>query len=194
MRCPKGTPTTTMRLTSCSARSCLVQVQHESEWGSICGRGVGPAAAKLICKEMGFPGVERVEEAGRGSGRIWLSDLSCVGDEISATMCSHREWGNIGTCNHLNDLGVCCSGKRNTAQICLTDCCCSLHVLRDRFSRSNLATGRHTLTSMQFTNHVSKQKYLRVSRFQSVYCLSQIVPHSPLSWRIVFLLVHFLSI
>ena len=132
MRCPKGTPTTTMRLTSCSASSCLVQVRHQSEWGSICGQGVGQAAAKLICKEMGFPGVKRVEEAGRGSGRIWLSDLSCVGDEISATMCSHREWGNAGTCNHLNDLGVCCSGKRNTAQICLTDCCCSLYVLRDR--------------------------------------------------------------
>ena len=139
MRCPKGTPTETMRLTSCSASSCLVQVRHQSEWGSICGQGVGQAAAKLICKEMGFPGVKRVEEAGRGSGRIWLSDLSCVGDEISATMCSHREWGNAGTCNHLNDLGVCCSGKRNTAQICLMDCCCSLHVLRDRFSRSNLA-------------------------------------------------------
>jgi len=63
-----------------------------------------------MCKEMGFPGLSRVEEAGRGSGQIWLSSLSCVGNEVSATMCSHANWGVSSGCNHLNDLGVCCSG------------------------------------------------------------------------------------
>ena len=110
MRCPKGTPSPTMRLSKCGVTSCLVEVKHAGEWGTICGTGVSHTTGALICKELGFPGLSRVEEAGRGSGKIWLSAVSCVGNEVSATMCSHGSWGNAGGCNHLNDLGVCCSG------------------------------------------------------------------------------------
>ena len=110
MRCPKGTPSATMRLSKCGVSSCLVEVKHQGEWGTICGTGVSHTTGALICREMGFPGLSRVEEAGRGSGKIWLSAVSCVGNELSATMCSHRNWGNANGCNHLNDLGVCCSG------------------------------------------------------------------------------------
>ena len=110
MRCPKGTPSGTMRMSKCGVSSCLVQVKHEGEWGTICGSGVSHTTGLLICKELGFPGLKRVEEAGRGSGRIWLSQVSCTGSEVSATMCSHRNWGDVRGCNHLNDLGVCCSG------------------------------------------------------------------------------------
>lgn len=109
-RCPKGTPSATMRLSKCGVRSCLVEVKHESVWGSVCGTGVSHTTGMLICKEMGFPGLSGVAEAGRGSGQIWLSGVSCVGSEISATMCAHRNWGNAQGCTHLNDLGVCCSG------------------------------------------------------------------------------------
>ena len=84
--------------------------KHEGEWGTICGSGVSHTTGALICKEVGFPGLKRVEECGRGTGKIWLSSVSCTGHEVSATMCSHRRWGHASGCNHLNDLGVCCSG------------------------------------------------------------------------------------
>ena len=110
MRCPSGTPSATMRLTKCGVGSCLVEVKHRSEWGTVCGSGVSALTGKLICKEVGIPHVTRVEQAGRGSGKIWLSSVSCLGTEGSATMCSHRGWGDAGGCSHANDLGVCCSG------------------------------------------------------------------------------------
>ena len=43
----------------------------------------------------------------KGTGRIWLSELRCTGNEISLTSCSSAGLGSH-TCSHEQDAGVMC--------------------------------------------------------------------------------------
>ena len=47
-------------------------------------------------------------EYGRGSGPIWLDDVTCNGNETSILNCRHRPFGT-GNCGHHKDVGVVCA-------------------------------------------------------------------------------------
>ncbi|NXE70824.1 DMBT1 protein, partial [Calcarius ornatus] len=44
-----------------------------------------------------------------GSGRIFLDDVQCRGDEPSLQMCRHNGWG-VHDCRHVEDASVICAG------------------------------------------------------------------------------------
>lgn len=44
---------------------------------------------------------------GRGSGRIWLDDVVCHGDEYSLEECAHKDWG-VHDCSDDRVAGVIC--------------------------------------------------------------------------------------
>lgn len=94
-----------IKLTNCNIHSCLVNVKHQGAWGTVCSRGITSTAANLICKELGYPKSKMVGRAGGGTGSIWLDRVSCTGNEVSITMCSHRRWGRTH-CGH-NQVEIC---------------------------------------------------------------------------------------
>lgn len=89
-----------------------VEIYHNNQWGTVCGRSWDLEDAFVVCSELGM--VKAIFESrnakyGRGDGLpIWLSKVNCVGEESSLADCPHPGWGNVGSCTHGNDAGVKC--------------------------------------------------------------------------------------
>ncbi|PFX30127.1 Deleted in malignant brain tumors 1 protein [Stylophora pistillata] len=107
--------TTAVRLVSLtnSRSSGRVEVQHNGIWGTICHDSWDIRDADVVCNELGYDGALSAPgnaTFGRGTGRIWLNDVQCVGNETSTLQCNHSGWG-VNICGHHEDAGVMCRPK-----------------------------------------------------------------------------------
>lgn len=90
-----------------------VEVQHQHLWGTVCDDTWGLREAQVLCAHLGCgPALEAPGGAryGRGSGPIWLDDVTCAGHEPDLFRCAHRTWGEHN-CHHGEDAGVVCAGE-----------------------------------------------------------------------------------
>ena len=110
-----------------------VEVLHNtgshSRWGTVCRYSFDIKAATVVCKELGFEGAEMVvpccDVFGKGTGRIWLSGVKCLGTEPSITMCPHSGWGST-YCSHDDDVSVICKTDQTdrTGRVMFDYCSC----------------------------------------------------------------------
>uniref|UniRef100_A0A8C3NWG4 Soluble scavenger receptor cysteine-rich domain-containing protein SSC5D n=1 Tax=Cyanoderma ruficeps TaxID=181631 RepID=A0A8C3NWG4_9PASS len=87
-----------------------VEVRHQHLWGTVCDDTWGLREAQVLCAHLGCgPALEAPGAAryGRGSGPIWLDDVTCTGEEPDLFRCAHRTWGQHN-CHHGEDAGVVC--------------------------------------------------------------------------------------
>nr|XP_039256301.1 deleted in malignant brain tumors 1 protein-like [Styela clava] len=87
-----------------------VEIFHDGEWGTIGDDSWDNLNALVVCQMLGFPGaVWGIQDAyfGEGTGKIWLNDVSCRGDEHNVEYCRRSEWGNPGA-DHSEDASVVC--------------------------------------------------------------------------------------
>ncbi|XP_030339456.1 antigen WC1.1-like [Strigops habroptila] len=99
-----------------------VEVMHEGEWGSVCKYEFDWDArwATVVCRQLGCGSVAMSSPYapfGPGTGRIWLQNYFCRGDEATLQDCPHFGWGQH-FCNHERDVGVTC---RDAVELRLVD-------------------------------------------------------------------------
>ena len=84
----------------------ILQVNHSNEWGTVCDDEWNTNNTRVVCRQLGYQhGIAK--HLGPGSGRIWLDDVVCSGNENSIVNCRHRGWG-VEDCEHNEDIGVAC--------------------------------------------------------------------------------------
>ena len=90
-----------------------VEIQHNSQWGTVCDDDWDMNDAEVVCRQMGCGRAVSAPHSahfGRGSEPTWLDNVGCSGTERYLTQCSHRGFG-VENCGHHEDAGVVCLGK-----------------------------------------------------------------------------------
>uniref|UniRef100_A0A3Q2VG08 SRCR domain-containing protein n=1 Tax=Haplochromis burtoni TaxID=8153 RepID=A0A3Q2VG08_HAPBU len=113
---------------ACSGtESSLTECKHSGFGSHSCGQGQDAGVicsvsdynwdlndADVVCRQINCgSAVDALQLAyfGEGTGQIWLSDVTCSGNESSLTECEHSGWGNYYS-GHYYDVGVICSGDK----------------------------------------------------------------------------------
>jgi len=92
-----------------------VEVNYNSQWGTVCDDGWDDTDAGVVCRQLGFGSSGTAvgfANFGRGSGSIWLDNVMCSGNETTLAGCGHLGVGVTISCDHSEDAGVRCSGTQ----------------------------------------------------------------------------------
>uniref|UniRef100_A0A8C1GDU2 SRCR domain-containing protein n=1 Tax=Cyprinus carpio TaxID=7962 RepID=A0A8C1GDU2_CYPCA len=103
----KKSTSTVVRLVGTSSRG-RVEVFHDNVWGTVCDDSFDSVDALVVCKMLGFQRATNVFTDGAGTGRIWLDELRCTGNEKSIFDCPHAGMG-VNNCSHNEDVGISCA-------------------------------------------------------------------------------------
>ena len=92
-----------------------VEIYYRGSWGTVCDNNWDKTDSLVVCRQLGYSSAVSAPHRalfGHGSGKIWLHDVQCQGNESSIVNCRHGPWGEHN-CGHHKDASVICSSKRN---------------------------------------------------------------------------------
>jgi lysyl oxidase-like protein 2/3/4 len=88
-----------------------IEIFHSGSWGTVCDDRFDFNDGEVICRQLGFDGVERVLHSGhsygQGTGEIWMDGLQCTGRESKLASCHFNGFGRHD-CHHIEDAAVIC--------------------------------------------------------------------------------------
>ena len=92
-----------------------MEVYINGQWGTVCGWSWDPLDSKVVCRQLGYKGVNRTysrtsqHNFGEGTGQVLLVGLRCTGSEANLLQCPHDGVGLV--CDHSYDVGVACTNE-----------------------------------------------------------------------------------
>uniref|UniRef100_A0AAZ3SP53 SRCR domain-containing protein n=1 Tax=Oncorhynchus tshawytscha TaxID=74940 RepID=A0AAZ3SP53_ONCTS len=92
------------------------EVFHGGVWGSVCDDQWDESDVEVVCRQLGLGGVARAwgqAYFGAGSGRVWLDEVRCTGNELTLEQCPKAAWGEHN-CLHSEDAGASCTPLTGT--------------------------------------------------------------------------------
>ncbi|XP_078597484.1 uncharacterized protein LOC144873741 isoform X2 [Branchiostoma floridae x Branchiostoma japonicum] len=93
-------------------------------WGTVCSKGWDIHAANVLCRQLGLQrAVPITVDFGPGSGPVWLSDVSCTGNESIILECPQSKFGD-NDCDHDDDVGVICDVSECNSSPCQNEGTC----------------------------------------------------------------------
>jgi hypothetical protein len=110
-----GSPDVSVRLVNGSViHAGRVEVRYYGVWKSICDIYWDLKDAHVICRMLGYSqGAAAAIKGYQSSGDVWLSGISCSGNEASIERCSNLNWGQ-GSCANNRKAGVLCKSGKST--------------------------------------------------------------------------------
>ena len=106
-----------------------MEVYINGEWGTVCGDSWDPLESKVVCRQLGYKGVNHTysdtsqHNFGEGTGPSGLRHLYCTGRETNFLQCP-RDDVQSG-CPHYKDVGVVCAHEELPSEgewMCLRMC------------------------------------------------------------------------
>ena len=89
-----------------------LEVSYNGEWGTVCANEWDLIDADVVCKTLGYPGVEDTFMSGEfelASGPILLDGVDCSGNETFFFDCPSNGYNN-NNCSHDQDVEIKCQG------------------------------------------------------------------------------------
>ncbi|XP_004858827.1 CD5 antigen-like [Heterocephalus glaber] len=87
-----------------------VEVEHKGQWSTVCKTGWNLQAAKVLCRQLGcgraLVAQRQCKETTQGQGSIWMSKMTCLGEEAMLQDCDSGPLKN--SCTHHDDAWVEC--------------------------------------------------------------------------------------
>ena len=75
----------------------VLEVLHNSVWGTVCDDGWDARETAVVCKELGLGTADTDTTLSHikkiSTGKQWLDDVFCTGTEKTFSECKHRPWG-----------------------------------------------------------------------------------------------------
>ena len=96
-----------------------VEIHYNGEWGTVCDDEWDNADATVVCRQLGFYSPARAYRSahyGQGTGPIWLSKLSCFGNESNLFECALLN-SSTKNCTHSDDAAVQCYSRYSNDRV-----------------------------------------------------------------------------
>ncbi|XP_022102539.1 deleted in malignant brain tumors 1 protein-like isoform X2 [Acanthaster planci] len=87
-----------------------VEIYRNDSWGTICDNKWDSTDAGVVCRQLGFSGVQEAKSSahfGQGSGPVHMEGVACAGQEDELGHCPSLCWTE-SKCSHGRDAGVIC--------------------------------------------------------------------------------------
>ena len=111
-----------------------VEVFYKAQWGTVCDDYWDKNDAVVACRQLGYKNAVRAlvgVQVPDGTGKIWLDNVGCKGNEQSLSTCSHSGFG-AHNCRHSEDAGVECykAGEMISFTVYISNIHCSFTAMK----------------------------------------------------------------
>ena len=89
-----------------------MEICHLQIWSTLCSSAWDRNGGMVVCHQLGleFLQIPTRYKYGKGTGQIWLGNLSCTGSESRLTDCPHYEFSS-NDCYSSQVANVICTSK-----------------------------------------------------------------------------------